>query len=37
LSLKSVRNVAWDLMIEDFNSANPTPREIRALTQTPQR
>ena len=32
LSLKSVRNVYWDLQIEDFNSANPTPREIRALT-----
>jgi hypothetical protein len=32
LSLKSVRNVHWDLQIEDFNSANPTPREIRALT-----
>jgi len=34
LSLKSVRNVHWDLLIEDFNSANPTPREIRALTET---
>ncbi len=33
LSLKSVRNVQWDLLIEDFNSANPTPREIRALTE----
>jgi hypothetical protein len=33
LSLKSVRNVHWDLLIEDFNSANPTPREIRALTE----
>lgn len=33
LSLKSVRNVHWDLQIEDFNSANPTPREIRALTE----
>jgi hypothetical protein len=32
LTLKSVRNVYWDLQIEDFNSANPTPREIRALT-----
>src|SRR4029450_5756168 len=25
LTLKSVRNVYWDLQIEDFNSANPTP------------
>ena len=33
LTLKSVRNVHWDLQIEDFNSANPTPREIRALTE----
>ncbi|MEX2176158.1 MAG: hypothetical protein WD872_17485 [Pirellulaceae bacterium] len=33
LSLKSVRNVHWDLQIEDFNSANPTPREIRALSE----
>jgi hypothetical protein len=33
LSLKSVRNVSWDLLIEDFNSANPTPREIRALAE----
>jgi hypothetical protein len=33
LSLKSVRNLTWDLQIEDFNSTNPTPREIRALTE----
>ena len=33
VSLRSVRNMQWDLLIEDFNSANPTPREIRALTQ----
>lgn len=33
LTLKSVRNVHWDLQIEDFNSASPTPREIRALTE----
>ncbi len=33
VSLRSVRNLQWDLLIEDFNSANPTPREIRALTQ----
>lgn len=33
LALKSVRNVHWDLQIEDFNSANPTPREIRALSE----
>ena len=33
LSLKSVRNLTWDLQIEDFNSTNPTPREIRALIE----
>lgn len=33
VSLRSVRNLQWDMQIEDFNSANPTPREIRALTQ----
>lgn len=32
LTLKSVRNIAFDLQIEDFNSNSPTPREIRALT-----
>jgi hypothetical protein len=34
LTLKSVRNVHWDLQIEDYNSASPTPREIRLLTDT---
>ena len=33
VSLRSVRNLQWDLLIEDFNSTNPTPREVRALTQ----
>jgi hypothetical protein len=33
LSLRSVRNLHWDLLIEDFNSASPTPREIRALKE----
>src|SRR5262245_20056790 len=33
LTLKSVRNLNWDLLIEDFNSDKPTPREVRALTQ----
>jgi hypothetical protein len=33
LALKSVRNLNWDLLIEDFNSEKPTPREVRALTQ----
>jgi len=33
LQLKSVRNVQWDLMIEDYNSASPAPRDIRALKE----
>ena len=33
LSLKSVRNVEWDLKLEEFNSTVPTPREIRSLVE----
>ena len=33
LTLRSVRNIHWDLQIEDYNSASPTPREIRALSE----
>ncbi len=33
LQLKSVRNVQWDLTIEDYNSGSPAPREIRALKE----
>lgn len=29
--LRSIRNVQWDLLMEDYNSASPTPREIKAL------
>jgi hypothetical protein len=31
ISLRSVRNVRWDLMMDEFNGANPSPREIRTL------
>lgn len=31
ISLKSVRNVHWDLQMDEFNSDSPTPREIRSL------
>lgn len=31
ITLRSVRNVQWDLVMEDFNSGNPTPREIRSI------
>jgi hypothetical protein len=33
LQLKSVRNLAWDLQIEDYNSGTPAPRDIRALKE----
>jgi len=33
VQLKSVRNLHWDLQIEDFNSAAPAPRDIRALKE----
>ena len=31
ITLRSVRNVQWDLVMEDFNSGSPTPREIRSI------
>jgi len=31
LSLRSVRNAHWDLQMDEFNGANPSPREIRSL------
>ena len=30
ISLKSVRNIQWDLQVRDFNNANPLPEEIRS-------
>ena len=38
VSLKSVRNLQYDLLIEEFNTGpgTPSPREIRSLAQ-PQR
>lgn len=29
ITLRSVRNIRWDLQMLDFNGANPLPREIR--------
>ena len=34
LQLKSVRNLSWDLQIEDYNSGAPAPRDIRALRES---
>ncbi len=33
IALKSVRNVQWDLRMEEFNGVSPSPREIRTLLQ----
>ena len=33
ISLKSVRNVHWDMMMDEFNGMNPSPKEIRASLQ----
>jgi len=30
ISLKSVRNIQWDLQMADFNNAEPTPRQIQS-------
>lgn len=29
ITLRSVRNVTWDLQLDEFNGTRPTPREIR--------
>ena len=34
VSLRSVRNIHWDLQMDEFNGKNPLPREIRSLLQT---
>lgn len=34
ISLKSVRNVQWDLQMDEFNiGGNPSPKEIRSLLE----
>jgi hypothetical protein len=33
VTLKSVRNLSWDLQIDEFNGTKPLPREIRAQLQ----
>ena len=35
VSLRSVRNLQWDLLIEEFNGGTPSPREIRTLLNQP--
>jgi hypothetical protein len=34
VTLRSVRNITWDLQLGEFNGVNPLPREIRALLET---
>jgi hypothetical protein len=33
LSLKSVRNIHWDLQMVEFNGVSPLPREIRSMLE----
>jgi hypothetical protein len=33
IALKSVRRIHWDLQMETFNGASPSPRDIRALIE----
>jgi hypothetical protein len=33
IALKSVRNVHWDLQMEEFNGVSPAPRDIRSLLE----
>ena len=33
ISLKSVRNIHWDLQMSEFDGVNPLPREIRSLLE----
>jgi hypothetical protein len=33
ISLKSVRNIQWDLQINDLNNENPLPQQIQSLLQ----
>ena len=33
IGLKSVRNIHWDLQIDEFNGTSPLPADIRALVE----
>jgi len=35
ISLKSVRNVRYDLLMTEFNTDAPSPRELESLWKTP--
>ncbi len=34
ISLRGVRNYRWDLQMEEFNGAEPSPEKIQALLRT---
>ena len=34
ITLKSVRNIQWDLLLRDFNGISPLPHEVRASLET---
>ena len=36
ISLKSVRNIRADLLLDEYNTASPLPREIRAILKQKQ-
>ncbi len=33
IHLKSVRNTRWDMLLDEFNGASPSPKEIRQLLE----
>ena len=33
ISLKSVRNIHWDLQMTEFNGTSPLPRDIRSILE----
>ncbi len=33
VTLKSVRNIHWDLQMSEFNATSPLPREIRGMME----
>ena len=33
ITLRGVRNLRWDLLMEEFNGASPSPQEIRSLIE----
>ena len=33
IQLKSVRDIQWDFLMDDFNGAEPKPKDLRAHVQ----